>query len=307
MASRFALDVFKVDKPEDYDTSQGRKGLERAELRGLLRDGGFSREKLIDFAKGFEANGGKIRNGAQEMLANWKTRLSKPSSEAEVETETPSAPVGSQVETSGQQSNVSPAQTIKSEYGSGPSLYAQQDNDITNSFHGDNNKVTNNVDNSVTQNNYDNSDNSRYYGGSIRNFTYKGGDGESRLYDSPVSAATMSGYYDVDDSPSANAKFVDMYTDLNNLNQREADKYYKKTGTFDYGSDKSRAFDPVRMMNRIDSGAQRSFDLSDRETARLFGDIWGKKPPKWNMPQTPEKIESNVEEIAEDYRDEIKS
>ena len=59
-----------------------------------------------------------------------------------------------------------------------------QDNDITTTITGDNNTVTNKQDNSITQ---------KVYGGSSRTFNYKGGDGESSLYDTPVSKATMGG------------------------------------------------------------------------------------------------------------------
>ena len=78
-----------------------------------------------------------------------------------------------------------------------------QDNDVA--IRGNQNQV--NQDNSITQtiDSRDQSDNRRWYGGSSRTLNYRGGDGESRLYDTPVSMATMGGYYDVDDSPSAAA------------------------------------------------------------------------------------------------------
>lgn len=189
-----------------------------------------------------------------------------------------------------------------------PSQDVNQDNDITTTIDGNDNTVNNTQDNSVTQNNIDNSDNRRFYGGSNRSFTYNGGGGESRLYDSPVSMATMGGHYDVDDSPAANAKFVDSYTDQNNLNQRESDKYYKANGTFNYSSDESRAFNPVNMMNRIDSSPQRSYDMADREAANLFGDMWKWKNtmPQWQMPTPGKPIKTDLEGIASEYTNQIK-
>ena len=171
----------------------------------------------------------------------------------------------------------------------------ENDNDVKDSFN-NSKDFTYFQDNSVDQ---------RYYGGSNRKFVYKGGEGESRLYDSPVSMATMGGYYDVDDSPAASAAFLDRYIDQNNLNQRESDKYYKNTGTFDYGSDKSRAFDPADMMKRIDKGAEKSWKRAGQEEAELFGDIWGKEPPKWNMPQPPENINDEDQVDVDDLLDEI--
>ena len=172
----------------------------------------------------------------------------------------------------------------------------QNDNDVENSFNNNTGEIDYYQDNSVDQ---------RYYGGSSRTFNYTGGDGMDRLYDSPVSMATMGGYYDVDDSPAAGASFIDRYTDQNNLNQRESDKYYKATGTFDYSSDKSRAFDPVKMMNRIDTSAQDSRLRSDQQMANLFGDVWGKEPPKWNMPQPPDRIEDNSDDVVDEILDAI--
>ena len=171
----------------------------------------------------------------------------------------------------------------------------QNDNDVTDSFN-NSKDFTYFQDNSVDQ---------RYYGGSSRKFVYKGGEGESRLYDSPVSMATMGGYYDVDDSPAASAAFLDRYIDQNNLSQRENDKYYKNTGTFDYGSDKSRAFDPEKMMKRIDRGAAKSWKRAGQEEAELFGDIWGKEPPKWNMPQPPKDVSEEDQVDVDEILDEI--
>ena len=85
-------------------------------------------------------------------------------------------------------------------YGSGgrggelnPTFTSNQKNPIKTDIDGDNNTVTNTQDNSLRQYTIDNSDNRRYYGGSNRTFNYKGGDGLSKLYDTPVSMATMGG------------------------------------------------------------------------------------------------------------------
>ena len=155
-----------------------------------------------------------------------------------------------------------------------PSQRVQQDNDITTSIKGDGNKVTNMQDNSITQTNIDRRDQSRYYGGSSRIFNYRGGRGLSSLYDSPTSMATMGGFYDVDDSPSSIAKFQDLYTDLNASNQKANDEYYKKTGTFDYSSNKSQAFDHGKMMDFLNKSGQKSYDQADLETSMLYGDIY---------------------------------
>ena len=84
----------------------------------------------------------------------------------------------------------------------------EQDNDITSTVTGDNNYVYNNQDNSIRQ-----------YGGDNRQFTYVGGK-DTRL-DTPASMATLSGIWDVDDSPAKQAKFVDLYSSLNADNQKK--------------------------------------------------------------------------------------
>ena len=101
-----------------------------------------------------------------------------------------------------------------------------QNNDINTNVKGDKNTVITEQDNSV-----------RNYGGNSRSFTYNGGKGGLTGGDSPVSMATMAGFYDVDDSPAAQAKFVDMYSTMNRDNQKryagDAMKTYAKYGNID--------------------------------------------------------------------------
>lgn len=315
---RKAGDIFSPKNLKDFDlaaagagSEKGTKRLSRYDLKNLHASGKFSKKELIDYAdnfvtRGFDDNEKGYGGKAAALLDRWKAQVAndaKSKTEAPV-TEDPanSAPISS-----------NPSQSVGNQGGGkggsmSPGQNVNQDNDITTTIDGNNNDVTNTQDNSITQNNIDNSDNRRFYGGSSRSFIYNGGGGESRLYDSPVSMATLGGYYDVDDSPAANAKFVDMYTDLNSQQQRANDKYYKANGTFNYGSDESRAFDPVRMMDRIDSAPQASYDRADREAAMLFGDIWKWKNslPRWKMPTPAEPIKSNVKEVAEEYTSKIK-
>ena len=56
-------------------------------------------------------------------------------------------------------------------------------------------------------------------------------------------------------------------------------------------SDKSRAFDPRKMMQRIDESPQRSYDMADKELANLYGDIWNFKMPNYEFGEPPEPIE----------------
>lgn len=173
-----------------------------------------------------------------------------------------------------------------------------QDNDIAI----DGNQNTVNQDNSINQT-VDNSDNSRrYYGGSSRTFNYRGGDGESNLYDSPVSKATMGGYYDTDDSPAAAAKFMDMYVDSNILGQRDIRKDYDKRKITDYGPN-----DPNRISElegRLYKSIQDSRSRADKQERKLFGD----NPFRgtFNLPQLPNPVVDNTKDIYEDVMDRIK-
>ena len=84
-----------------------------------------------------------------------------------------------------------------------------QDNDINTNVNGNNNTVVNNQDNSVRQ-----------YGGDNRSLVIneantgnQSGSGSSGGYgssaDKAITMGTLGGFYDVDDSPGAQASFVD--------------------------------------------------------------------------------------------------
>ena len=169
----------------------------------------------------------------------------------------------------------------------------KQDNDINTNIDGNNNTVINEQDNSIRQ-----------YGGDNRSFVYNGG-GKGGT-GTPVSAATMSGFYDVDDSPAAQAKFNDMYTTMNRDNQKryagDAMKTFAKYGNLD-----ARNYTDESMTNTINRGIQYSFDRSDRQTGHVFGDIWNNNyiTEEWKMPSAPAPIESNAEKIAKDAKDDI--
>lgn len=162
----------------------------------------------------------------------------------------------------------STASGIKTSGDLNPYLSASQSNPVTVTG----NKNTTNVDNSVNQNTYDMSDNRRYYGGSSRTFNYKGGDGLSELYDSPVSKATMGGYYDVDDSPAAAASFLDRYIGMNQLYQKDVKKDYEKSGNFDYSRSTAAGVDYAAMYDNIQNTINRNKASSRAALDRIFGD-----------------------------------
>ncbi len=170
-----------------------------------------------------------------------------------------------------------------------------QDNDINTRVNGSNNTVITEQDNSIRQ-----------YGGDNRSFVYNGGEGGNRYEDTPMSAATMSGFYDVDDSPAAQAKFNDMYTTMNRDNQKryagDAMKTYAK-----YGSIDARSYTDESMENALNRSTQYSFDRADRQTGHVFGDIWNDNyiTEEWKMPSAPKGIESNAADIADKAKEDI--
>ena len=170
-----------------------------------------------------------------------------------------------------------------------------QNNDITSTVNGNNNTVINEQDNSIRQ-----------YGGNSRSFNYSGGKGGNRYEDTPVSMATMSGYYDVDDSPAAQAKFIDMYTTLNRDNQKRYAGSAMKTFA-KYGKVDARSYTDESMENTLNRGIQYSFDRADRQTGHVFGDIWNDNyiTEDWKMPSPPDPIESNAADIAKDAKKDI--
>ncbi len=132
-----------------------------------------------------------------------------------------------------------------------------QDNDQTSTITGDNNTVYQQQDNSIRQ-----------YGGDNRSFVYQGGNSG---VDTPVSAATMSGFYDVDDSPAAQAKFNDLHNTLNN----DAQKKYQGAGmrmADIFSNFDARGYDPAKLEANLQESQQRSYDRSTLAKLDAFGD-----------------------------------
>ena len=132
-----------------------------------------------------------------------------------------------------------------------------QDNDQTSTITGNNNTVWQQQDNSIRQ-----------YGGDNRSFVYQGGNSG---VDTPVSAMTMSGILDVDDSPGATAAFNDLHTTLND----DAQKKYSGSGMRIAGmfsNFDARGYDPADLQSKIDGSTQRSYDQATAKNAEVFGD-----------------------------------
>ena len=282
--------VYGVEDINDFDASASGRGslnnenrLSRADIKGLRKEGGFNRKEILQYV---EDNPDVAADGqaAQNLLDRYKDKIAaKQARKGEKELAEPvqeTAPASQtqqepQAVVEGDNSNAAAGQQASTEAGGGT-----QQTQIA----GNNNTVTNNqaIDNSV--------DNSRTYGGSTRVFNYQGSGDPTK--DTPVSAATMAGFYDVDDSPSANAARLDRQVDQNRQNQQ----YYKEStaniaqNAIDNAA-KNAYIDPAALDKRIAAREQASFDRSKTMGANIFGDMFAMKPPTWNSPKEPEKVE----------------
>ena len=168
---------------------------------------------------------------------------------------------------------VSPVQANKQEQN------VQQDNDITTSITGDNNYVNNQQDNSIRQ-----------YGGDNRQFTYVGG--KDQRTDTPASMATLGGFYDVDDSPSAQAKFTDLYSSLNKDNQKK----YSTTEHIGIGAIKRAGQNSTINTNALDKRVrdreQYSRSKADMKGMNLFGDMYNYTPTDFKSPIRQTEVEN---------------
>ena len=109
--------------------------------------------------------------------------------------------------------------------------------------------------------------------------------------DTPVSAATMAGFYEVDDSPAAQASRLQMHQDLN----ADAQKKYKDTSHISQGAiDRARQnayIDPAALDKRISQREQYSRDKAKTMGNNIFGDMGAFGTPTWNSSKPAEKQE----------------
>ena len=288
---------YKVDNLADFDLAAGgagsKKGTERLsaqDIKGLKKHGGFSKQQIIDYAESHDFGDGPGASGgkAQKLLSRYKDKIANRPKPDEVDDNntTPVEPVEDPTPTS----TPAPAPTP----GVTPGNTQTQEMESSTTVNGDNNTVTNNqtIDNSTT------------YEASDRTFNYQGTGDQTK--DTPVSAATMSGLYDVDDSPAAQKSFNSLYTSMNADNQKryagQAMDTFKKYGGFD-----ARSYTDESMENVINRSTQYSFDRADRQTGHVFGDIWNDNyiTEDWKMPTPPKAIESNAKDIADDAKEDI--
>ena len=182
----------------------------------------------------------------------------------------------------------------------------EQNNDINTNVNGNNNTVVNNQDNSI-----------RNYGGDNRsliinesNTGVSGGPGSAsggyyNTADKAITMGTLGGFYDVDDSPAAQAKFTDMNQTLN----RDAQKSYRGFGSTTaskYRNYRSGAFNIENLQQRVDSTGQRFRDMATIQGVNTYGDRAAVTSyPAFEFGDPIKEITSNADKIAKGYKDDI--
>ena len=272
----------------DFDLSAGgagaKKGTERLSAQDIkrLRDqGGFSRQQIVDYAENHDFGDGPGASGgkAQALLSKYKDAIAKNQAKNKEdapkpvqETSPAPTPVAQETEGSaaiGDNSNAAGPQQAKTAAGGGTQQTIQA---------GDGNI-------SVNQQAIDNS---RTYGGSSRIFNYQGTGDLTK--DTPVSAATTGGFFDVDDSPAANAARVDRQSDQNTELQKQYENPTYAQDAINLAGQNSY-INPAALDKRVSAGAQNMFDMSTVMGANIFGDMFARNAPTWNSPKPAEKVE----------------
>ena len=166
-------------------------------------------------------------------------------------------------------------QEIDSTQGNDQNFNVIQDNDLNAQITGDNNVSQFIQDNSV-----------RSYGGDQRNFTYVSGSNAngtpSYLTDSPVSAATMAGYYSPSDSPASNAAFVDRYQTMNSDAQKEYNPFGTAEGYIARSTNIPGAVDTAALRQEINMAPELARARADMANLNAYGDQYKAPTVRWN-------------------------
>jgi len=300
--------VYGVENINDFDAAASGAGagkninrLSNTDIKGLQKEGGFSRKEILQYVEDnpdVDASGKK----AQKLLGRYKDRIAANQKEKEsastnpvetTPTPEPVAPPATAPEPTPTTPNPTPNLTPNPTPNPTPNLTPNptpnptpEDTNPTPSPGAEINapvsSSTGNVksrqdasivgdNNSINQEtNIDNS--STVYGGSSRIFNYTGGSNPAT--DTPVSAATMGGFYDVDDSASANASRLDRQIGQN----QDAQKYWQQNAA-SIAADAIRtasantSINPDAIDERLVNSEQDSFDRATLMGANIFGDM----------------------------------
>ena len=305
----------KGSKITDYDSG---KNFGMADVRSLQAQG-FSDKEIAKYANSQVHNAGKSHgNPMSKFMADqgyldydhgaWKNAKSK--AQAQKDKSSNNTTVDNKTPNNSQnQSDVTmpgfpdPQPGKKNPYVSNKQEQnVTQDNDITTTINGDNNKVFNEQDNSIRQ-----------YGGDNRSLVIGGGPDSGRnsrgkYYtdaDKAITMGTLGGFYAPDNSPAAQAKF----TDLNQTLNRDAQKKYSNVGVTTaekYAGFRGGNTNIQGLQKRIDQNDQYFRDLSTIQEVKTYGDRAAKtKYPTFQFGDPIEEVKSNAADIASGYKKDI--
>ena len=279
----------EISGVSDFDFSKrGKDTVEKGELN-YLKNQGLDKG---DIAKYVNESGMRIRKGAQNKLNSWASAKEKAKTvkETPVVQKTPEVETkNTQVKTEYSNANVAeelntvpvykpitvdPADTLLNTNGTkvtqSQDQAVSQDNDINSTVTGDNNNVNISQDNSVRQ-----------YGGSNKSFVYNASSNGKNYMDTPVSAATMGGFYHDEDSPAKSASFVDRYTTMNtDYQKRFANTNFAQQAITK--ASQNKAVDVGALDQRVNDRAKANRARSSSMAGDIFGDMFNYKPAEFN-------------------------
>ena len=121
-----------------------------------------------------------------------------------------------------------------------------------------------------------------------------------------VTDMTIAGHGKADDSPAAQAKFVDMYQDLN----AQAQKKYASIGTstanqYIQNAAATNPIDYVALNDQISDSIQSHYANAMEQSTLYMGDPYNYRPKTYEMPEPLDPVENNVQDIAENAQDNL--
>ena len=289
-------DMAKGSKISDHDVG---KGFNISDVK-YLRSQGYSDKDIARHAHESVTQGGKRHGNAMSKFMDKQGYLDYYHGDWKKAKGKAQAHSGNNVKDTGDVNN-------NTEINNQQTQNVNQNNDINTTVNGNNNTITNNQDNSI-----------RNYGGDNRsliinesNTGVQGGSGRNsrgsyyNTADKAITMGTLGGFYDVDDSPAGQAKFMDMNQTFN----RDAQKRYEGFGANtakQYSNYRSGAFNIENLQQRVDSTGQRFRDMATIQGVKTYGDRAAvTNYPAFEFGDPIKEITSNADKIAKGYKDDI--
>ena len=116
---------------------------------------------------------------------------------------------------------------------------------------------------------------------------------------------TLSGHGKPSDSPAANASFVDMYSDMNDLNQQKYSGLGSRTaGNYIEGARSTNPVDMMKLNEAINSREGYHEAMSNYEGLMAFGDLHNHTPRPFSFAAAADPVDTSpVTDAAEDAYD----